>query len=77
MRAHVTEGLSDEPPCQSSGPHRRSFAVAAGSFVAGIPGALFAVPLVAVVNVMTKYIASGDWRTNPRPTRNDVLGNGK
>ncbi|WP_307842855.1 AI-2E family transporter [Salinibacterium sp. NK8237] len=53
------------------------FAVAAGSFVAGIPGALFAVPLVAVVNVMTKYIASGDWRLNGRPTITDVLGNGK
>lgn len=53
------------------------FAVAAGSFVAGIPGALFAVPLVAVVNVMTKYIASGDWRNNVRPTVSDVLGNGK
>ncbi|MGV8912808.1 MAG: AI-2E family transporter [Rhodoglobus sp.] len=53
------------------------FAVAAGSFVAGIPGALFAVPLVAVVNVMTKYIASGDWRSNVRPTVSEVLGNGK
>jgi predicted PurR-regulated permease PerM len=53
------------------------FAVAAGSFVAGISGALFAVPLVAVVNVMTKYIASGAWRTNPRPTLIDVLGDGK
>ncbi|GAA1205763.1 AI-2E family transporter [Rhodoglobus aureus] len=53
------------------------FAVAAGSFIAGIPGALFAVPLVAVVNVMTKYVAAGDWRTNPHPTLNDVLGDGK
>ncbi|WP_307842136.1 AI-2E family transporter [Salinibacterium sp. SWN1162] len=53
------------------------FAVAAGSFVAGIPGALFAVPLVAVVNVMTKYIASGNWRVHGRPTISDVLGNGK
>lgn len=53
------------------------FAVAAGSFIAGIPGALFAVPLVAVVNVMTKYIASGDWRIHGRPTITDVLGDGK
>lgn len=53
------------------------FAVAAGSFIAGIAGALFAVPLVAVVNVMTKYIASGDWRLKGRPTISDVLGNGK
>ncbi|EAR24516.1 integral membrane protein [marine actinobacterium PHSC20C1] len=53
------------------------FAVAAGSFIAGIAGALFAVPLVAVVNVMTRYIASGDWRSNVRPTISDVLGDGK
>ncbi|QYH36831.1 AI-2E family transporter [Salinibacterium sp. M195] len=53
------------------------FSVAAGAFVAGIPGALFAVPLVAVVNVMTKYIAHGSWRTSVRPTVRDVLGNGK
>ncbi|WP_341952632.1 AI-2E family transporter [Salinibacterium sp. TMP30] len=53
------------------------FAVAAGSFIAGIPGALFAVPLVAVVNVMTEYIASGDWRTNPRPTLSYVLDDGR
>ena len=35
------------------------FAVAAGSLVAGIPGALFAVPTAATVNVMVKYVASG------------------
>jgi predicted PurR-regulated permease PerM len=44
------------------------FAVAAGTFVAGIPGALFAVPLVATVNVMIQYLARGDWRgTGLRP----------
>jgi predicted PurR-regulated permease PerM len=37
-------------------------AVAAGSLLAGIPGALFAVPLVAVLNVMVSYISSGSWR---------------
>ncbi|TQO19269.1 putative PurR-regulated permease PerM [Rhodoglobus vestalii] len=52
------------------------FAVAAGSFVAGIPGALFAVPLIAVVNVMTNYIASGDWRVKGPPTISDVLSHG-
>ncbi|MBC7589914.1 MAG: AI-2E family transporter [Salinibacterium sp.] len=51
------------------------FAVAAGSFLAGIPGALFAVPVVATVNVMVKYIAGGDWKTNPRPTAEDILPN--
>jgi predicted PurR-regulated permease PerM len=39
--------------------------VAAGSLVAGIPGALFAVPIAAVLNVMTNYISSGVWRTSP------------
>ena len=49
------------------------FAVAAGSFLAGIPGALFAVPVIAVGNVMVKYIAAGQWRTHPSPTAKDVL----
>ncbi len=37
--------------------------VAAGSLLAGIPGALFAVPLAAVLNVMVRYVSSGTWRT--------------
>ena len=49
------------------------FAVAAGSFLAGIPGALFAVPVIAVANVMVKYIAAGQWRTDPNPKLKDVL----
>lgn len=48
--------------------------VAAGSYVAGIAGALFAVPLVASVNVMITYIAAGTWRTNPKPTADELLG---
>jgi predicted PurR-regulated permease PerM len=48
-------------------------AVAAGGFLAGIPGALFAVPLVATVNAMIVYIARGDWRTNPHPAVADVV----
>jgi predicted PurR-regulated permease PerM len=39
--------------------------VAAGSLVAGIPGALFAVPLVAVLNVMIEYVSGGTWRGGP------------
>jgi predicted PurR-regulated permease PerM len=39
--------------------------VAAGSLLAGIPGALFAVPLAAVLNVMVHYVSSGVWRTEP------------
>jgi predicted PurR-regulated permease PerM len=36
--------------------------VAAGSLLAGIPGALFAVPVAAVLNVMIHYVSSGVWR---------------
>jgi hypothetical protein len=39
-------------------------AVAGGSMVAGIAGAFFAVPVVATLNVMVNYIASGTWRTD-------------
>jgi len=49
------------------------FAVAAGSYVAGIPGALFAVPLVATLNVMVTYIASGKWRETTRPQLKEAL----
>lgn len=49
------------------------FAVAAGGFTAGIAGALFAVPVVAVANVMITYLARGSWRTTPHPTPEDVL----
>lgn len=49
------------------------FAVAAGSFLAGIPGALFAVPVIATLNVIVKYIARGEWRTDPRPVAKEVL----
>ncbi|MFB2581571.1 AI-2E family transporter [Herbiconiux sp. P15] len=37
-------------------------AVAGGSMVAGIAGAFFAVPLVATLNAMVKYVAEGTWR---------------
>lgn len=49
------------------------FAVAAGGFLAGIAGALFAVPVVATLNIMIHYIARGEWRTHPDPTLRDVL----
>ncbi|WBU38060.1 AI-2E family transporter [Homoserinibacter sp. YIM 151385] len=47
-------------------------AVAAGGFIAGIPGAFFAVPVVAVLNVVVGYIARGEWRSNPHPSAEDV-----
>ena len=49
------------------------FAVAAGTLLAGIPGALFAVPVVAVLNVMITYVARGAWRETPRPTEGAVV----
>lgn len=42
-------------------------AVAGGSMVAGIAGAFFAVPVVATLNVMVKYVASGQWRSPAPP----------
>jgi predicted PurR-regulated permease PerM len=45
--------------------------VAAGSLLAGIPGALFAVPIAAVLNVMVGYISRGTWRSNAPPPEPD------
>ncbi|MDW4571227.1 AI-2E family transporter [Microbacterium sp. M3] len=42
--------------------------VAGGAMIAGIPGALFAVPLAAFVNVVFVYIAERSWQTGVRPT---------
>jgi len=42
--------------------------VAAGVLLAGIPGAFFAVPIAAVLNVMISYIRSGLWRSVSEPT---------
>lgn len=49
------------------------FAVTAGGLIGGIPGALFAVPVVAFVNVFVRYIASGRWRVVTNPTLFDIL----
>lgn len=48
-------------------------AVAAGGFLAGIPGILFAVPVAAVLNVVVRYLASGAWRVHPDPELADIL----
>jgi len=48
-------------------------AVATGGLIGGIPGALFAVPVVATFNVMIGYIARGEWRENPHPSVSDVI----
>lgn len=41
-------------------------AVAGGSMVAGIPGALFAVPVLAVANTVVKYISDRGWEHDPQ-----------
>jgi len=41
--------------------------VAGGALIAGIPGALFAVPLAAFVNVAAVTVNSGAWRTGADP----------
>ena len=41
--------------------------VAGGAMIAGIPGALFAVPLAAFVNVVAVYLNSRSWETGERP----------
>lgn len=42
--------------------------VAGGAMIAGIQGALFAVPLAAFVNVVAVTLSSGSWRTGAPPT---------
>ena len=42
-------------------------AVATGSLLAGIPGALFAVPVAAVVNVMIVSVSRGAWKDDATP----------
>jgi predicted PurR-regulated permease PerM len=50
--------------------------IAAGGYLAGIAGVLFAVPVVAFTNVAVKYLAAGDWRGDPEAlptTENPVV----
>lgn len=41
--------------------------VAGGAMIAGIPGALFAVPIAAFVNVVAVYLAERAWETGEKP----------
>lgn len=47
--------------------------VAAGTLVAGIPGALFAVPIAAVVNVVIGYVGSGAWKDPTASYESDLI----
>ena len=42
--------------------------VAGGAMIAGIPGALFAVPIAAFVNVVAVYLAQKAWKTGAKPS---------
>ncbi|MGT2424993.1 AI-2E family transporter [Amnibacterium kyonggiense] len=46
--------------------------VALGSLLAGIPGAVFAVPFAAALNSAVKYLAGGSWKGQPPPDTTDV-----
>lgn len=48
-------------------------AVTGGSLAAGIPGALFSVPLLAILNTVVRYIASRGWERDPALARDPVF----
>lgn len=47
--------------------------VAGGAMIAGIPGALFAVPLAAFVNVVALYLSRRQWETGGRPDPTELI----
>lgn len=47
--------------------------VAGGAMIAGIPGALFAVPLAAFVNVVVLYLSRRAWETGDRPAPDELI----
>ncbi|SIT71299.1 AI-2E family transporter [Microbacterium sp. RU33B] len=49
--------------------------VAGGAMIAGIPGALFAVPLAAFVNVVAVYLGDRAWETGRDPSTADLIWN--
>ena len=49
-------------------------AVTGGSLVAGIAGALFAVPLLAILNATVRYIAGRQWENDPALARDGEFG---
>src|SRR5579875_139918 len=51
-------------------------AVAGGSVLAGIVGAVFAVPLAAATNSAVKYVAGGEWKGKPPPATSPVPEDG-
>lgn len=64
LEGHVLQPLI-MGPAVSLHPLAVVLAVAGGTLIAGIPGALFSVPLLAVVNTVVRYIAGRSWETDP------------
>lgn len=48
-------------------------AVTGGTLAAGIPGALFSVPLLAILNTVVHYIAARGWEHDPALARDQVF----
>ncbi|MCC9195551.1 AI-2E family transporter [Arthrobacter sp. zg-Y820] len=48
-------------------------AVTGGTLAAGIPGALFSVPLLAILNTVVRYIAARGWEGDPALARDPVF----
>ena len=48
-------------------------AVTGGTLAAGIPGALFSVPLLAILNTVVRYVASRGWEGDPALARDPVF----
>lgn len=47
--------------------------VAGGAMIAGIPGALFAVPLAAFVNIVAIYLSRRQWETGAAPMPDELI----
>ncbi|WP_323985780.1 AI-2E family transporter [Microbacterium plantarum] len=47
--------------------------VAGGAMIAGIPGALFAVPLAAFINVVVLYVSRRSWETGVAPRPDEMI----
>jgi predicted PurR-regulated permease PerM len=77
LAVHIIEGNFLHPFITGSAvkvhPLAIVFAVAAGGYIAGIPGALFAVPTVAVANVVILYLVRGTWRGVAPSESKDVV----
>jgi len=72
LAVHQVEGHILQPIMMGSAvkvhPLAVVLVVAGGAMIAGIPGALFAVPLAAFINVVAVTLSTGSWRTGVGPS---------